>query len=237
MKKLWVAAVVTATVAFQAPAKAGVTFTVLAPGVTITGFPTETFDSPQVNVGPAIGGPGTDGGTYSGNGLVVNGSVSGVYAAPFFGPGQDTTNYVEVGPGNDPEKISYSGPKDFFGLYWGSIDTYNTLDFYSGSTLVKSYTGADILPLTANGNQTSFASNRYVEFFFSGVTYDNVVLGSSGPCAPNSSCNFPGSTAAFEFDNVATSAPEPATWIMMLLGFAGLGFVAYRRTKKGSVAA
>jgi hypothetical protein len=34
-------------------------------------------------------------------------------------------------------------------------------------------------------------------------------------------------------DNVVlSSVPEISTWAMMLLGFAGIGFVAYRRTKK-----
>jgi hypothetical protein len=28
--------------------------------------------------------------------------------------------------------------------------------------------------------------------------------------------------------------PEPSTWAMLLLGFAGLGFVGYRRAKRGS---
>jgi hypothetical protein len=27
------------------------------------------------------------------------------------------------------------------------------------------------------------------------------------------------------------AVPEPSTWAMMLLGFAGLGFMAYRKTK------
>jgi hypothetical protein len=31
------------------------------------------------------------------------------------------------------------------------------------------------------------------------------------------------------------AAPEPSTWAMMLLGFAGLGFVGYRRNR-GSIA-
>jgi hypothetical protein len=35
----------------------------------------------------------------------------------------------------------------------------------------------------------------------------------------------------FAFDPVATSVPEPSTWAMMLLGFAGLGFAAYRRSR------
>jgi hypothetical protein len=35
---------------------------------------------------------------------------------------------------------------------------------------------------------------------------------------------------------VTTSVPEPSTWAMMLLGFAGIGFVAYRR-KSAAIAA
>jgi hypothetical protein len=31
--------------------------------------------------------------------------------------------------------------------------------------------------------------------------------------------------------SVTVSAPEPSTWAMMLLGFAGLGFAAYRRAR------
>jgi len=28
--------------------------------------------------------------------------------------------------------------------------------------------------------------------------------------------------------------PEPSTWVMMVLGFAGVGFLAYRRKRHGS---
>ncbi|MBI5264979.1 MAG: PEPxxWA-CTERM sorting domain-containing protein [Bradyrhizobium sp.] len=31
--------------------------------------------------------------------------------------------------------------------------------------------------------------------------------------------------------SVVTGVPEPSTWAMMILGFAGLGLVAYRRRK------
>jgi hypothetical protein len=30
-----------------------------------------------------------------------------------------------------------------------------------------------------------------------------------------------------------SNVPEPATWVMMLLGFAGLGFIAYRASRRG----
>lgn len=35
-----------------------------------------------------------------------------------------------------------------------------------------------------------------------------------------------------EFQAVTAAVPEPSTWAMMLLGFAGLGFMAYRRRTK-----
>ena len=36
--------------------------------------------------------------------------------------------------------------------------------------------------------------------------------------------------------NVAPSVPEPSTWAMMILGFAGVGFMAYRRSRKSTMA-
>ena len=50
--------------------------------------------------------------------------------------------------------------------------------------------------------------------------------------APNTTfC--PGDTACTGL----VAAPEPSTWAMMLLGFAGLGFFGYRKTCKGTLAA
>ena len=33
------------------------------------------------------------------------------------------------------------------------------------------------------------------------------------------------------------NTPEPSTWAMMILGFAGMGFVAYRKAKRTSLSA
>lgn len=35
---------------------------------------------------------------------------------------------------------------------------------------------------------------------------------------------------------VGTPVPEPRTWAMMLLGFAGLGFLGYRKVRRGTLA-
>jgi hypothetical protein len=132
----------------------------------------------------------------SGNSGIVVGSSS-VTAAPFVGPlpgARDTTNYLSIG-GNGTETITFASEKNAFGLYWGSLDSYNTIKFYDGTTLVASYTGNDILPLFPTGNQGSFASNGYVEF--SGLhSFNKVVLGSS--------------SNAFEIDNIsAGNIPSP----------------------------
>jgi PEP-CTERM motif len=34
-----------------------------------------------------------------------------------------------------------------------------------------------------------------------------------------------------------TAVPEPSTWAMMILGFAGIGFMAYRRKSKPALMA
>ena len=45
---------------------------------------------------------------------------------------------------------------------------------------------------------------------------------------------FIGSLGFGDVDFIAeSSVPEPSTWAMMLLGFAGLGFVGYRKAKSG----
>jgi hypothetical protein len=39
------------------------------------------------------------------------------------------------------------------------------------------------------------------------------------------------------FQTIPSAVPEPSTWAMMILGFAALGFVAYRRSRKLAAAA
>ncbi len=79
---------------------------------------------------------------------------------------------------------------------------------------------------TTLSNTQTFASNRYAEFLFTGSSYfTSVVLGSSGN--------------SFEVDNLGiiatgkvSAVPETSTWAMMILGFFGVGFAAYRRKSR-----
>jgi hypothetical protein len=143
----------------------------------------------------------------------VTGSVSGQYATPF----GITDRYMTIG--NATATLSLGGAHDYFGLFWGSIDTYNYLSFYNGSELVRTFGGSDLPPLLADGNQVAWTSNRYLNFFFTdGDRFDRVVMRSDG--------------MAFESDNHAfraVSVPEPATLALLAAGLLGIGVSRRRR--------
>jgi PEP-CTERM motif len=90
--------------------------------------------------------------------------------------------------------------------------------------------------ITANGVEildTTFRSLAIAESFF----HDSVIdLGSS--LGPDIDLIFGYTLVAdgsggFGFDlAVGGAVPEPSTWAMMLLGFAGLGYAGYRRAKE-----
>jgi VCBS repeat-containing protein len=179
---------------------------VLDPGVidNSLGLQTETFN--QVTAG-AVSDNGTGHGNFysealgatfsaSGHSGVVNGSSGGVTAAPYVGPqhgGQDTTNYLSIGAGGS-ETITFTSEKNSFGLYWGSLDSYNSIAFYDGDTIVGFYAGDQFSPLFPSGNTSSFSSNGYVQFTHLPL-FDRVVLASS--------------QNAFEIDNISAGyVPE-----------------------------
>jgi hypothetical protein len=156
--------------------------------------------------------------SFGGGGVVVNGSLSNSYAAPAstgnFAP--DATNYMAI-LANQTETISFAALQSSFGLLWGSIDGFNTIQFFDHGVAVTGVIHGDGLgvPINANGDQASPNSNRYVTF--SNIVFDSVQL-------------FSGQNS-LEFDNVTTVAavPEASSWAMMIIGFLGVGLLAYRR--------
>jgi hypothetical protein len=177
---------------------------------------------PLGNIGGISGGLTV---SYSGTAQTVQGAESGHYAAPFLsnnngalfgtsGNGVDPTQYLSTGIGT----VTLLMPSDmqYFGLLWGSVDDYNSLEFWKGALMVGSLTGSDVWA-GANGDQG--ANGTFYVNVDSTIAFDRVIAKST--------------QYAFEFDNVAyntTSAvPEPATLAMFGTLVAGLALVRRRR--------
>jgi hypothetical protein len=79
--------------------------------------------------------------------------------------------------------------------------------------------------LDSGGGVLSFGGWRFA--YSANVYPDQTVANCCGPDSP-----FRFADATF----TATATPLPSTWLMLLTGFVGLGFFAYRGTKKGSAA-
>jgi hypothetical protein len=202
--KMWIAAAVLVA-GSSSVAHAGYV-TTFTDGLTtqVVGATTYDFDSGAKPAG------------YSGAGWVLPGSLSGIAAAP----AGDNTPFLSVAfpasSGTETFLAPAGAQYNYFGLYWGSIDDYNSLKFYNGATLLASVTGADVIASgTALGDQMAAGSNRFVNFTFDSY-FDRIVLGTT---------NY-----AFESDNHAfANVPEPASLALLGAGLLGLALTRRRR--------
>jgi hypothetical protein len=212
MHKVVFGFVAATALALGSAADAGVTLSGNSPGtVPYSGpIPTYTFEPGSR---PLVTGGG-----------FVTGTNGDLYAQPFGSTGY----YYAVGPSTSSTgtiDLSSFGDISSISFIWGSVDSYNTLQFLDASmNVLASFSGNDIIN-PADGNRTDAATNPLVTFDLTGSDVGNFTylrLLSSGN--------------SFEIDNLWIGAvPEPASWALMLLGFAGIGVAMRRRRKLGLV--
>jgi PEP-CTERM motif len=141
--------------------------------------------------------------------------------------------------------ISSIGPGDDSGLSIGGTVTVSptNLIFGTGSGTInmslgvneftKTWTaGADVFTETLD---TVVSINRMttnaITVVFSGTVSDTANLFTNTPASLIFSANQAKNAISAELTNTASAVPEPSTWVMMGLGFIGLGYAAVRRGK------
>jgi PEP-CTERM motif len=139
-------------------------------------------------------------------------------------PALDTTRYGYVTSALPNNFATLSTPNlKTISFYWGSIDTFNSLDVLgAGGVVIHTIGGASLPP--ANGNRTSSNTNRRIFI-------------TAGPNEVITGLTFRSTGVAFEFDDIATSVPEPQAWAMLIAGFGLVGAVARRQRRPVQVAA
>ncbi len=179
--------------AFSEPAKA-ITYSI---GLNDTAaFPTTSYgyQAPDFVVGSAT----VDNAT---------GSVSGQYRTPWEGLGAayEGLTYTSVRDGI----AGYNLTGMMLSLFWGSLDTYNSLTFWTE----QGGTGASVsVDISALGDP--FQTGAHLVQFFTDVPFQSVTLGSS--------------QAAFEFANLTTT-PIPPALLLFLTGLGGLGWLGRKK--------
>ena len=185
----------------------------------------------------AYGGPALS--TTGGGFAVQRNTTPSTAAAPAnnttcFGFGPQAGGSLPASVKIDYQPILAPGDSiNYLGVYYGSIDTYNEILFYSGDNLLRTLTGTEILGSQGgtSGNQFQPGSNVYVNLFFS-------------PAEAFTAFEFRTTGVAFEFDNVVVglssrppvTVPTPPAIALILMGMLGLQFAQRRRRAKRQVA-
>jgi hypothetical protein len=190
---------------------------------------------PQYFASEATGQNGftIDGVTWSlvsGSAATAKGTTPGISAAPL-GMGTSTstgTTYMSV-RGGGTEMATWATPQTSLSIYWGSIDanicgggSSSCGNLNSVAITVDGYTltGSNLMSMGALGIGSQ------------GSPKDNQLVRISG-LAPFTQVEFSSTRNAFEF-SLGAAVPEASTWAMMLAGFAGLGFLGWRGSRKSA---
>ena len=174
--------------------------------VNLTGLSTVNATTVVIGQNGALGGNGT----VNGN-VINNGGVLNVGASP-------DALYINGDYTQNGGKIDFEiDPNDHGGFLW------STVVFGSGDSV--SINDADIVLNFLNGaSPTQFIADGLDTF----DTFFRVQNPGGGDLPLSSELDL---DTVFSNVTVTVNVPEPSTWALVVLGFAGLGFAGYRRAR------
>jgi hypothetical protein len=146
-----------------------------------------------------------------------------------------------LSPPSAPESTNFLAPRDFskFAVASGlpvmsnGFVTYDNL-FWPGNApaTASDFDGAGGF-LDIYGLAFTIGGGVLVDLFNNGVgVHTGINYGGFGVVVANAD-----NALDYVSEGVAASTPEPSTWAMMVLGFAGLGFAGYRASRKAAAIA
>lgn len=133
------------------------------------------------------------------------------------GPGKVVPAWIEIDYSVLLSRLGANVAVNYLGFYLGSVDTYNSLEFFSGNAAnpFLTLTGPEILNRNggASGNQVANGSNVYINIDFVGQSFTKF--------------RFTTTQVAAEFDNIVTGlttrvVSAPATLALLGLGLLGM---------------
>ena len=187
------------------------------------------FDYGRVSAtAPDVAQPGVGSGTAQ----IQTGQVDVIPPNPkeFDNPGwdpyglSDTTHHwwnIEGG------QVTMNVPGNALTIVWGSPNdnnpaATNTVSFYTGvggtGTLIGQVLASDLYANFPSINNTQ--DPGYLISFLSDQTFGSVVF----------------TTGSSDFEFAVASVPEPSTWAMLAIGFAGLALGGYKRSRRDRLA-
>jgi hypothetical protein len=193
----------------------------------------------------------------SSNGIQIN-------AANSAGGAGGAGNYI-VAFQNRPYSLTLSsnvaGGVNYFGFWLSALDGGNVVTLYDTNGGALTFDTWDVINAVnrsanpglyfGNPNPRFLGQDKtepfiFLNFFDTTGTFSKVVFsqdGGGGYESDNQTVGHYKKMGSGTFVPLAdsfitaSSVPEPATWAMMLAGFAGLGFLGYRRNKMAAVTA
>jgi PEP-CTERM motif len=151
----------------------------------------------------------------------------------FAANGSVSTALNPVYMGHDPGP--YDGADDtYIGVINNSSSPISSIALSSSTLDIAGFDGDGIDTYGATGNSHDSTGYGGPNAFYTNIAnnFMSVTVNFITPIATGGGSSYFSLEEAVTLNSIVVGAPEPSTWAMMLLGFAGLGFAALRRNRK-----
>ena len=210
----------------------------------------ENFDGLTTGTGESFT---TSYGTTASSAYQMSGAYSGVHinAADQYGGAGGTGKYAVTFSSagytlmlsSTNTTTGQAAPIDYFGFWLSALDAGNQVSFYKGTTLVYSFSPADVDALL--GSQSAYLGNPnapfkgynkdqpyvFLNFYDTAGSFNKIVFSESPADGGYESDN---QTVGYYTDQTGTVVPEPGSVALFGVGVVGLGFMWTRRHSKNA---